>query len=134
MLGPFVHKISNYSLQLFPFPYAICDMSHHIWHISFWRRPLSGTQFDRVAVRVADEELRIARAATAVADRDAHQVKLLPIAQIVPASREAQIGTRQGFQSERVFVKARRAFDVGHEKSGVMKTGDGDRHNCSPFV
>src|SRR5262245_37516718 len=91
-------------------------------------------QFDRVAVRVADEELRIARAAAAVTDRDAHlaqlsfgrlnvgnaerdvavvarrvgvarhvgdahQVKLLPVAQIVPASGETQIGPRQGFQS-----------------------------------
>ena len=44
---------------------------------------------------------------------DAHQVKLLPGAQIIPASGETQIGTRQGFQSERFFVKAGRAFDVG---------------------
>ena len=65
---------------------------------------------------------------------DAHQVKLLPIAQIVPASGETQIGTRQGFQSERAFVKTRRAFDVGYEKSGMMKSGDGYRHNYSPFV
>src|SRR5215470_8345833 len=140
-----------------------------LWRCYCPRFDLYWTQFDRVAVRVADEELRIARAAAAVADRDAHlaqlsfcrlnvgnaerdvavvarrvgvaghvvdthQVKLLPIAQIVPASRETQIGTRQGFQSERAFVKARRAFDVGHEKSGVMKTGDGYRHNYSPFV
>src|SRR5215475_4528724 len=100
----------------------------------FRRQELSRAQFNGVAVRVADEELWIARAPAAVTDLDAHfaqmsfrslnvgnaerdvavvarrigvarhigdahQMKLLPGAQIVPASGESQIGTRQGFQS-----------------------------------
>src|SRR5262245_7644384 len=59
---------------------------------------------------------------------DTHQMKLLPGAQIVPASGESQIGTRQGIQSERVFIKVSCAFDVGYQESGVVKTSDGDWH------
>ena len=129
---------------------------------------LNWTEFYRIAVRVSNEEMWIARAPATVADLDAHfaqmslcrlnvgnaerdvaivarrigvaghigdahQMKLLPGAQIVPSSGESQIWSWQDFQSERVFIKAGRAFDVGYKESGVMKTSDCDWHNCSPY-
>src|SRR5215831_1079118 len=77
---------------------------------------LRRTQLNRIAVRIAYEELRIARAPAAVTDHDAHLAQLLfGRFDVANAERDVTVVTRRhSFQSERVFVKIRRAFDIGY--------------------
>src|SRR5215475_609690 len=104
-------RVADEELWISRAPAAVADLDAHFAQELFRRLNVWNTERDVAVVA--------RRIGVAGHIGDAHQMKLLPRAQIVPAPGEAQIGTRQSIQSERVFVKPGRAFDVGYQESGV---------------
>src|SRR5262245_35682768 len=89
-------RVAYDELRISRAPAAVTDLDAHFAQLPFSRLNVGNAERDVAVVA--------RRICVAWHVFDAHQVKLLPRAQVVPAPGEAQIGARQSFQSEHVFI------------------------------
>jgi hypothetical protein len=109
-------RVANKKLWITDAPAAVADCNVQLAQLSFGFLNVGYTQSD---VTIVARRIGVSGHL-----HNAHQMELMTIAEIVPATGEAEVGARESAQPEHVFVKFGGTVNVSHKKSGMMKSCD----------